>query len=205
LIESAGFSVVPFLSAQEFLQAAKRCGPSCLVLDVNLPGLNGLDLQSQLQQERALPIVFLTGHADVPTSVRAMKAGAVDFLSKPVRDEQLLEAIEQALERDRQHRSEETSRVGLRGRFASLTGREQQVFTHVIEGSLNKQIAHRLGVSEKTIKVHRARVMEKMQANSLADLVRLYEKLAQASEVEPSGSPASNWTKVGVDGGATLG
>lgn len=179
LIRSAGHQVQTFASAQEFLET--RGGgeeAACLVLDVRMPGLTGIELQRQLQTlNRNVPIVFMTGHGNIPMSVQAMKAGAVDFLPKPVKDTDLLRAIEQALARAVRDRAERNELEDVRERVEKLTPREREVMVLVVRGLLNKQIAFELGTVEKTIKVHRARVMEKMQVDSLADLVRLAEKV----------------------------
>ena len=179
LLKSAGYNVQTFTSAQEFLGTkANGEGPSCLVLDVRMPGLTGIDLQRELQTlNRNLPIVFITGHGDVPMSVRAMKAGAVDFLQKPVNDKDLLKAIEQSLARAAKDQSQREEIAQIQKRVESLTPRELEVMALVVTGLLNKQIAFRLGTVEKTIKVHRARVMDKMGVDSIAELVRLAEKI----------------------------
>ncbi len=178
LIQSVGLCAKTFGSAQEFLSSKLPDATACLVLDIRLPGLSGLDLQRELvKAEVKLPIIFITGHGDIPMSVRAMKAGAFEFLTKPFRDQDLLDAIQQAIERDRIARQERVEMVELRRRFDSLTPREQQVMGLVVTGLLNKQIAAELGTSEVTIKVHRGQLMRKMGANSLPDLVRMAGKL----------------------------
>jgi FixJ family two-component response regulator len=179
LIRLAGLTVQTFPSAQEFLAFPRPDVPSCLVLDVQLPGLSGLDLQEELARaDVQIPIIFLTGHGDIPMTVRAMKAGALEFLTKPFDDQDLLEAIHEAIKRDRLARRERANMRMLYDRYSSLTPREQEVMKWVVSGLLNKQIAAELGISEIMIKVHRGQVMQKMQAESLADLVRMSEKLA---------------------------
>ncbi|MDR3556265.1 MAG: response regulator transcription factor [Syntrophobacteraceae bacterium] len=183
LFRSAELKVECFESAQDFLNAKRHNGPSCIVLDVRMPGLSGFDLQDALGTSGfIIPIIFLTGHGNVPQSVRAMKAGAVDFIEKPFEGEQLLDAVQKALEKDRLHRALENDIRQIMARVQSLTPREYQVFTHVIKGRLNKQIAFDLGTVEKTIKVHRAQVMRKMQVDSLAALVRMAEKAGLAGD-----------------------
>jgi FixJ family two-component response regulator len=178
LLQSVGLGIRVFPSAQEFLKAARPDATSCIVLDVRLPGQSGLDFQRQISGTAAeLPIVFITGHGDVPMSVRAMKSGAVEFLTKPFRDQELLDAIHVALERDRARRADASGLAGLRARFDVLTPREREVLLHVVCGRLNKQIAAILELSEATVKMHRGQIMRKMQAESLPELVRMADRL----------------------------
>ena len=178
LIRDEGWQPETFSSARQFLDRPRALTPSCLVLDISLPGLNGLELQKRVAVERTdMPIIFITGHGDIPMSVGAMKAGAVEFLTKPFNDEVLLTAIRQALERSRLALAQEAEMQELRDRYASLTHREMQVMALVVSGLLNKQVGGELGISEKTVKAHRGQVMQKMKANSVADLVKMAEKL----------------------------
>jgi len=189
LVESVGLRAELFGSAQEFLRNEDRDSANCLVVDIRLPGISGLDFQRELAAAGIhIPIVFITGHGDIPMTVRAMKAGAVEFLTKPFRDQDLLDAIQQGLERDRIRRAQEAEVAILRERFESLTPREREVLPWVVSGLPNKQIADAVGASEATIKVHRSQLMRKMGAPSLADLVRMSEKMgiAPGKTLKPS-------------------
>jgi len=187
LIRSAGWKAETFASAQEFLARPGGQVPSCLVLDLQMPGLSGLDLQKRMAEVGLeVPIVFLTGHGNIPSSVQAMKAGAVEFLTKPFDEEELLRAIHEAIERDRRTRQQHAELCDLRDRYASLTAREQQVMQQVVSGLLNKQVAAELHITEFTVKIHRGHVMRKMRADSLADLVRMAESLRISAPTWPT-------------------
>ena len=187
LLRSATYEVETFASAQAFLQAGPpSSGPACLILDVKMPGLNGLELQERLQLRGfAMPIVFITGHGDIPMSVRAIKTGAIDFLTKPFDEVNLLTAVEESLRRNAEVRFKKDERDNILERFKSLTPREYEILTYIITGMLNKQIAYTLDISEKTVKVHRGRVMEKIGIDSVAELVRLADK----ANIEPAQVP----------------
>ena len=182
LLHSVGLEARHFTSASEFLRAKRPDAPGCIVLDVRLPDLSGLDLQQELAKANVdLPVIFVTGHADIPMTVRAMKAGAVEFLTKPFREQELLEAVQRAISRHRQIRDQRASMRVLQSRYELLTPREREVFPLVASGLLNKQVAAELNASEKTIKVHRGQLMQKMEAHSLSDLIRMAEQLGVLS------------------------
>jgi len=183
LLRSVGLDVQLFESIPDFLQAEHPSGPSCLVLDVNMPGRSGLDLQRELiATNRQIPIIFITGHGDIPMTVQAMKGGAIDFLTKPFEDQDLLDAVQRGLARDRVRREHEDALRTLKERFESLTPREREIMLHVAQGRLNKQVAGDIGISEPTVKVHRSNLMRKMKARSLPELTRMADKLDLARE-----------------------
>ena len=183
LVRSVGFDVQSFETARDFMSSRRQNVPSCLILDVRLPGLSGLDLQRVLTEAGVhIPIIFVTGHGDIPMSVQAMKAGAVEFLTKPFRDQALLDAIRQAIGRDRAARRQHARNADLRRRYESLKPREREVFKCVVSGMLNKQIADEIGATERTVKFHRGHIMQKMQVKSLAELVRMAEALGIANQ-----------------------
>jgi FixJ family two-component response regulator len=183
LLRSLGLNVQLFASIPDFLKSDPPVGPTCLVLDVRLPGQSGLDLQRELARaKRELPIIFITGHGDIPMSVQAMKGGAIEFLTKPFRDQDLLDAIQLGLSRDRARREDEKDLAALRERFASLSPREREIVIQVARGRLSKQIAHDIGIAEATVKVHRSRAMQKMKAGSLPELGRMADRLKLVSD-----------------------
>jgi len=194
LLRSTGYNVETFASADDLLARRPFDGPGCILLDVQMPGLNGLDLQQVLSvTDRPLPIIFITGHGNIPMSVRAMKAGAVDFLTKPFNDEELLNAVARALIKSKREQLERNEVAEISGRLSTLTAREQEVFGRVVAGQLNKQIAADLGTVEKTIKVHRARVMQKMCADSLAELVMMAARAGIFIQSQAQKVPADDW------------
>jgi RNA polymerase sigma factor (sigma-70 family) len=183
LLRSLGINVQLFATIADFLGSNPPDGPTCLVLDVRLPGQSGLDLQRELARaKRELPIIFITGHGDIPMSVQAMKGGAIEFLTKPFRDQDLLDAIQLGLSRDRSRREDEKDLAALRERFASLSPREREIVIQVARGRLSKQIAHDIGIAEATVKVHRSRAMQKLKANSLPELGRMADRLKLGSD-----------------------
>jgi FixJ family two-component response regulator len=183
LLRSSGMNVQLFATISDFLKSDPPDGPTCLVLDVRLPGQSGLDLQSELARaKRKFPIIFITGHGDIPMSVRAMKGGAIEFLTKPFRDQDLLDAIQLGLSRDRAWRKNEEAMADLRKRFASLSPREREIMIQVVRGRLSKQIAHDIGLAEATVKVHRSRAMQKLKARSLPELGQMADKLQLVSD-----------------------
>ena len=187
LLRSLGMDTQLFASVSDFLKSDKPDGPTCLVLDVRLPGRSGLEFQGDLvAANRALPIIFITGHGDIPMTVQAMKGGAIEFLTKPFRDQDLLDAIEAGLARDRARRASEKALAALRERFEALSPREREIMVHVTQGRLCKQIANDIGLAEGTVKVHRSRLMRKMKAGSLPELSRMADKLKLSPEAQPS-------------------
>jgi FixJ family two-component response regulator len=186
LLRSVGLQVGLFGSALELLQSELEDAPSCLILDIRLPGVGGLDLQAELAKANIhIPVIFLTGHGDIPMSVKAMKAGATDFLTKPFREQEMLDAVTGALERDRKRRAEDKSNSEVRARFALLTPRERQIMALITGGLMNKQVAGKIGISERTVKIHRGNVMRKMRTKSLADLVMIAETLGIRGQEKP--------------------
>jgi FixJ family two-component response regulator len=187
LIRSVGLNALAFASAQAFLDHPRQDEPACMILDVRMPGVGGLDLQARLASvQQVVPIIFITGHGNVPTSVKAMKGGAMDFLQKPFNDDELLAAVQRGLARSRDARAEAAARAEIEQRLRTLTPRERQVLALVVNGLLNKQIAAELGAAEKTIKVHRGRVMQKMRASSIAEVVRMTERIGLSTGSAPN-------------------